>query len=101
MHRGTIISGDQFVGDAGRVQALRDALPDALCVEMEGAAVAQICYEYGVPFAILRTISDSADDSASVDFSAFLKHVARVYSAGVLRRYLAGSKQGHEHVLQN
>ncbi len=93
VHRGAIISGDQFVGDAQRVQVLRDALPDALCVEMEGAAVAQICYEYDIPFAVLRTISDAANDSASIDFSAFLKHVARVYSAGVLRRYLSGSVQ--------
>lgn len=93
VHRGIIISGDQFVGDAKRVQALRDVLPDALCVEMEGAAVAQICYEYDVPFAVLRTISDSADNSASVDFSAFLENVARVYSAGVLRRYLSAALQ--------
>lgn len=99
VHRGTIISGDQFVDNAERVQALRDALPDALCVEMEGAAVAQVCYEYGIPFAVLRTISDSADDSASVDFSAFLEHVARVYSNGVLRRYLQGSVQ--RTVLEN
>lgn len=93
IHRGTIISGDQFVGDAARVQGLRSALPDALCVEMEGAAVAQICHEYSLPFAVLRTISDSADDSASVDFNAFLEQVARVYSAGVLRRYLAAAAQ--------
>jgi len=89
LHRGMIISGDQFVGDARQVQALRHALPDALCVEMEGAAVAQICHEYGVPFAVMRTISDSADDTASVDFSAFLASVARVYANGVLRRFLA------------
>lgn len=93
VHQGTIISGDQFVGDSAQVQALRTALPDALCVEMEGAAVAQICYEYELPFAVLRTISDSADDSASVDFSAFLEHVASVYSTGILRRYLAALKQ--------
>lgn len=92
IHQGTIISGDQFVGDATRVQALRTALPDALCVEMEGAAVAQICYEYDLPFAVMRTISDTADDSAGVDFSAFLEHVARVYSTGILRRYLAASR---------
>lgn len=89
MHRGIIISGDQFVGDARTVQALRTALPTALCVEMEGAAVAQICYEYDTPFAILRTISDSADDHASFDFSAFLKLVATKYSAGILRRFLS------------
>lgn len=89
VHRGTIISGDQFVGNARSVETLRNALPDALCVEMEGAAVAQICYEYGVPFGVLRTISDSADDLASVNFSAFLQHVARHYAKGVLRRFLS------------
>lgn len=99
VHRGLIISGDQFVGDSVQVQGLRDALPDALCVEMEGAAVAQICCEYDVPFAVLRTISDAADDSASVDFSTFLESVARVYSTGVLRRYLSGVRQ--DQVFQN
>lgn len=87
VHRGNIISGDQFVSDVRSVQALRTALPDALCVEMEGAAVAQICYEYDIPFAVLRTISDSADDHAGSDFSAFLELVARHYSAGILRRF--------------
>lgn len=91
VHRGGIISGDQFVGDARSVQALRTALPEALCVEMEGAAVAQICYEYDIPFTVMRTISDSADDHAGFDFSAFLEHVARHYSAGVLRRFLLDS----------
>ena len=42
-----------------------------LAVEMEGAAVAQVCRDYGVPFAAVRTISDRADDQAHVDFSAF------------------------------
>lgn len=99
VHQGTIISGDQFVGNIERVRGLRAALPDALCVEMEGAAVAQICYEYDLPFAVLRTISDSADESAGIDFSAFLEHVARVYSTGILRRYLVAS--GRKSVLQN
>lgn len=88
VHRGMIVSGDSFVNDLGGVATLRACLPDALCVEMEGAAVAQICYEYEVPFAVIRTISDRADDSASMDFSAFLEQVASVYSAGILRRYL-------------
>lgn len=90
LHQGLIISGDQFVDCPQEVQRLRDALPDALCVEMEGAAVAQICHEYGVPFAVMRTISDSADDTACVDFSAFLEQVARVYAHGILRRFLLG-----------
>lgn len=89
VHVGTIASGDCFVNDAAGVAALRQALPEVLCVEMEGAAVAQICHEYGVPCAVFRTISDRADDSAGVDFSAFLSQVASFYSAGILRRFLS------------
>lgn len=89
VHVGLIVSGDQFINRAAAVQALRQELPDALCVEMEGAAVAQICHEYGARFAIVRTVSDRADDSASNDFNDFLSAVASHYSAGILRRVLA------------
>lgn len=89
VHIGTIASGDCFVNDVAGLAALRQALPEVLCVEMEGAAVAQICHEYGIPCAVFRTISDRADDSAGVDFSAFLKQVASFYSAGILRRFLS------------
>jgi len=95
VHSGTIISGDCFVCDTSAVGLLRSALPDALCVEMEGAAVAQICYEYGVPCGVLRTISDRADSTADIDFNTFLAQVARFYSAGILRRFLMNySSQG-------
>src|SRR5690606_20425806 len=89
LHRGLIATGDRFINDAATVRALRETLPDALCVEMEGAAVAQVCHEFGVPCAVLRTVSDRADQDAPVDFIAFLREVASVYSAGILRRFLA------------
>lgn len=91
VHCGLIISGDCFVSDAAHIQQLRDDLPSALCVEMEGAAVAQVCFEYGVPCAVIRTISDRADNDASIDFSAFLSQVARFYSAGILHRFLSAA----------
>jgi adenosylhomocysteine nucleosidase len=86
---GQIASGDQFINQAATVTALRAALPGLLAVEMEGAAVAQVCYEYGVPYALMRTISDRADDAAHVDFPSFLRDIASHYSEGVLRRFLA------------
>lgn len=92
LHAGMIISGDQFIDDAREVAALQDRLPGALAVEMEGAAVAQICHEYAVSCAVLRTISDRADASAHVDFGKFLSAVASHYSAGVLRRFFAQRK---------
>lgn len=88
VHHGLIASGDRFVSTAAESRALREALPDALAVEMEGAAVAQVCHDLGVPCAVLRTISDRADDHAHVDFTAFIRDVASRYSAAVVGEYL-------------
>ena len=89
VHRGLIVSGDQFVASASAVDLLRAALPDALAVEMEGAAIAQVCYEYGVPCAVVRTISDTADAHAPASFLTFLTEIAGTYSSGILRRFLS------------
>lgn len=88
VHHGLIASGDRFVSSVREAQALCAALPEALCVEMEGAAVAQVCHDYAVPFAALRTISDRADDTAHVDFSAFVRDVAGPQALGILRLWL-------------
>jgi adenosylhomocysteine nucleosidase len=87
--RGLVASGDQFFASADAVAALRARLPETLAVEMEGAAVAQVCHEHGVPFAIARVISDTADHAAAVDFARFLRDAcgpyARMLVEGVLR----------------
>lgn len=88
MHVGLIASGDQFINAPSAVLALRESLPALQAVEMEGAALGQICHEYGVPYALMRTVSDRADDSAHVDFSSFLRDVASHYSNAILRRFL-------------
>jgi len=88
-HHGLIVSGDRFVSTRSESQHLQQALPDALAVEMEGAAVAQVCHDYGVPFAAMRTISDRADDDAHTDFLKFVNHVASRYSAAILARFFA------------
>ncbi|HNK53963.1 MAG TPA: 5'-methylthioadenosine/S-adenosylhomocysteine nucleosidase, partial [Ottowia sp.] len=89
LHAGLILSGDRFVATSAESAALRQALPEALAVEMEGAAVAQVCHDYGLPFAALRTVSDRADDSAHVDFMRFIDQVASRYSAAVLEAFFA------------
>jgi adenosylhomocysteine nucleosidase len=88
LHQGLIVSGDVFVGSADASQALRRDLPDALAVEMEGAALAQVCHDFGLPFAVLRTVSDRADDSAHVDFLKFVQVVASRASAAVIHNWL-------------
>jgi adenosylhomocysteine nucleosidase len=89
VHQGLVISGDRFVATAAEAQALRNELPDALAVEMEGAAVAQVCHAFGVPLAVLRTISDRADDEAHADFQRFIEAVARRMTVAIVSRWLA------------
>lgn len=84
VHRGLVVSGDRFVSTAAESRALAAALPDALAVEMEGAALAQVCGDFGRPFAVMRTISDRADDAAHADFSRFIADVASVYTRAVV-----------------
>jgi adenosylhomocysteine nucleosidase len=89
---GLIASGDQFIHDSHVLSELKQALPDLLAVEMEGAAIAQVCDEQNLPFAILRTISDSADETADVDFLSFVKNVAAPYSLEILKNYFENRK---------
>lgn len=88
---GLIASGDKFFASEQEISALRERLPKVLCVEMEGAAVAQVCEEYAVRFGVVRTISDTADENSAHDFPRFLRTVAGQYSAGILRHFLAGA----------
>ena len=85
-HIGTIASGDQFIAHPERLAELRSTIPDLLCVEMEGAAVAQVCHEYSIPYLVIRTISDKADHSAPIDFITFIEEIARRYSYGILKQ---------------
>jgi adenosylhomocysteine nucleosidase len=89
VHQGLVISGDRFVSTSAESQLLRQALPGALAVEMEGAAVAQVCHDYGKPFAAVRTISDRADDAAHADFRRFIREVASRYSLAIVSQWLS------------
>jgi adenosylhomocysteine nucleosidase len=92
--QGLVASGDKFFASSAEVQDLRQRLPEVCCVEMEGAAVAQVCDEYAIPFAVVRTISDSADENSVHDFPRFSREIARHYLIGVLARYLAAVQSG-------
>ena len=85
---GTVASGDRFVADPDAVARLRSTF-GAACAEMEGGAVAQVCAAWGVPWAIVRSISDTADHEANVDFRAFTK-VAAARAVAVVRGTLEG-----------
>ncbi len=65
---GKIISGDEYVEDKQKTLAFREKY-NALCTEMEGAAVAHTAYANGIPFIVMRTISDNADENADMSFN--------------------------------
>jgi adenosylhomocysteine nucleosidase len=85
---GEVASGDKFFASREDVEALRARLPGVACVEMEGAAVAQVCHEYGLPLTVIRTLSDAADEHAAFNVLRFLEEVASRYSVGILRHLL-------------
>lgn len=85
--QGIIASGDQFISAIEKVEDLKSQISQLSCVEMEGAAVAQVCYEYDIPFQIIRIISDKADQEAPIDFPKFVKNVASKYAKGILSYY--------------
>ena len=92
VHRGLMASGDRFVCGFEESRLLKDSLAvaghEVLAVEMEGAAVAQVCLDYGVPFAAVRTVSDRADDSAHLDFPGFLDEIAGRYARDIIGKFL-------------
>ena len=88
VHRGLVVSGDRFVATAAENARLRTEHPQALAVEMEGAAMAQVCCDFGVPFAVVRTVSDRADATAHVDFMRFVEAVASRYTLAIVQRWL-------------
>ncbi|HWZ21101.1 MAG TPA: 5'-methylthioadenosine/adenosylhomocysteine nucleosidase [Cytophagaceae bacterium] len=84
LHKGQLCCGDQFIGSTAQLTKIRTDLPKTLCVEMEGGAVGQVCYEYNIPYVVVRTISDGADDVAHVDFGKYIENVAKYYTLGVV-----------------
>lgn len=69
--RGVIASGDQFIADGAKKDYIKNNF-DAIVCEMEGASIAQVCYTNGVPFGVVRAVSDCADGSSHMDYGEFL-----------------------------
>lgn len=85
LYRGAIATGDQVIGDAAARERVQRITPEALCVEMEGAAAAQVCHEFGLPYACLRMISDHADERLTPEQVYALARRSGETTLGVLR----------------
>ena len=86
-HRGTVVSGDCFVSSSEKAKQLRDDF-DALCTEMEGAAIAHTALVNAIPFVIIRAISDFADEDAENSFDSF-ENVAADRAAFMVKEMLS------------
>jgi adenosylhomocysteine nucleosidase len=89
---GDIASGDKFISGIAEKQEIIKILPEVLCVEMEGAAVAQVCHEFGVQWTIIRVISDRADELAQVDFQSFIRDVSTKNIVKIIKEILTKKK---------
>ncbi|RFU71639.1 5'-methylthioadenosine/S-adenosylhomocysteine nucleosidase [Peribacillus saganii] len=74
--KGLIATGDSFMNDPKRVEAIRDKFTDLYAVEMEAAAVAQVAHQFNVPFVIIRALSDIAGKESDISFEKFLETAA-------------------------
>lgn len=84
--RGIIASGDKFVSDVGEKEEIYKRFGASAC-DMEGAAIGQVCYVNGVPFCVVRAISDTANGQAAEDYTRFASGVA-ICSAAVLAGFI-------------
>lgn len=87
VHRGLIVSGDQFISNHDKLMEIRGYFPDIMAVEMEAAAIAQTCTALDKPYVIIRAISDTADNGAEISFETFLE-TAAVHSAQMVRQLI-------------
>jgi adenosylhomocysteine nucleosidase len=83
--KGLIATGDSFMSDPMRVQAIAEKFTDLQAVEMEAAAIAQVAYQFNVPFVVIRALSDIAGKESDVSFEQFLPK-AGLHSANLVMK---------------
>ncbi len=87
IHRGTVASGDTFIAGEELKLSLKTDF-GAICGEMEGGAIGHTCAANGIPFAVLRSISDGGDENALMDYPTF-KNIAAKLSTSIILEYIA------------
>lgn len=85
---GDILTSDSFIADPKAIEKIKGTFPHAMVTEMEGAAIAQVAFQYGLPFTVVRAVSDSADGQAAQSFDEFIIEAGRK-SADMVLKYMA------------
>lgn len=82
---GMIVSGDKFVSTDEQRKIILENFPDALCAEMEGAAVGHVCVQNKTPFCIIRAMSDTADGNSGISYEEFSVSASRRSASWLLK----------------
>lgn len=90
IHRGTIASGDTFVADNSLKNMISNSF-GAISAEMEGGAIGHVCMANGIPFAVLRSVSDGGDERSALDYPTF-KKIAAEKSTAITIKYIESEK---------
>ncbi|WBL13914.1 5'-methylthioadenosine/S-adenosylhomocysteine nucleosidase [Sutcliffiella sp. NC1] len=88
---GLIATGDSFMNDPVRVEAVREKMPNLYAAEMEAAAIAQVCHAFKTPFVVIRALSDIAGKESNVSFEQFLSKAA-LHSSQLIENMLTELK---------
>ena len=83
-HVGLVVSGDSFIDKDDKLKQISQQFKDALALEMEAGAIAQACYMLNLPFVVVRSVSDVADNDAKVAHEKFLALAAKKSSELVI-----------------
>lgn len=83
--QGLVCTGDIFMADAQKVEHTRESFPTMLACEMEGAAIAQVCHQFDIPFVITRSLSDIAGKEAPSSFDSYLEQASEHSSKMVIK----------------
>lgn len=86
-HVGLIVTGDQFISSTPAIEKIKSIYPDALASEMEGGAIGQVATQFKTPFVVIRAMSDTGDENASVSFDEFIVEAGK-RSAAMLLAFL-------------
>lgn len=89
VHRGLALTGDQVIFDATRKTEILTLFPEALSVDMESAAVGQVCHTQAVPFAVVRIISDTADEQGEDNFLDFVERFVNRFTQPIVENFIS------------
>lgn len=91
-HLGLLATGDQFINSNQKLYAINQYLPEVLFLDMEGASVAQVCFDFNIPVLNIRVISDNANNEASIDFNKFLNTYAKYATSEIVKIIIKDQK---------